>query len=186
MLVPWWLGAALAGELPAGGTAISVEVVGVLAEVTVGRTFRNPLDRPIDADLVVPVPPGAAVDHLELEVGERRITSVVERWDRARATYVVAAEQGRIAGLLEEESAGRLRQRVANVPAGAEVELELRFVVPVERRAGGWELTLPLTTAPRFVVDGGDDVAFTDEAPTDALSVDFRVHAGLPISWLHR
>ena len=181
----WWIAstalAASPGILPAGTTSVQIEVVGALADVRITRGVTNPLDWPIDAELTLPIPPAAAIDRLTVRVADRVLEGYVDDRSAAAQTYQEASAAGQIGALLEEGAPGTVVQRIANVPAGAEVEVEVHLVQPVDRIDGRWELSLPLTVVPRFSVEGDDTLYTSDRGDLD-LSV--RVRGAIPVAWI--
>src|SRR5262245_49341782 len=68
-------------------THIRAQVTGNVARVHVTQTFENPGDEWVEGLYVFPLSVGAAVDELEMLVGERRIRGEIKRKQEARATY---------------------------------------------------------------------------------------------------
>jgi len=54
-------------------TEVTAQVTGNLSRVTVQQTFTNPFDRPLEAVYVFPLPENAAVDDMEIRIGDRVI-----------------------------------------------------------------------------------------------------------------
>ena len=57
-------------RMPLFGTAVTVHVAGVIAEVTVRQTYRNEGTRPIHARYVFPASTRAAVHGLSMTIGD--------------------------------------------------------------------------------------------------------------------
>nr|MBX2801034.1 VIT and VWA domain-containing protein [Myxococcales bacterium] len=176
--------------LPGAQTSMTVHVTGPLASVELHRTFDNPLDWPITAELQVPVPAGAAVDHLTVTVNERVLSTEIRDRARARVDYARALQAGSLATLLEDAAPGLVSQRVANIDPGARVSMELRMVVPVSRTDGVWELAWPMSVTPRFAVDDPRSVPAlyhveASQEHTPGVDVSLTVHGGaLPVAWI--
>jgi len=160
-------------QLPSVKGEVEVEVRGAFADVVVTQTFRNDLDRGVEAIYVFPLPGDAAVRSMTIRSGDRTITAEVARREDARAAYEEAVANGVIAALTEEERANVFTQQVTGIAAGAEVVVELRFDCTVGRWRGGWELALPLVVAPRHVpgTANGEPTRGTGTAP-DTTEVD--------------
>ena len=137
--------------LPAVSSDVRIEVRGPFAEVKVTQTFRNDLDRGVEAVYVFPLPGDASVRSMTIKTGDRTITAKVAARDEARRAYEQAVADGVVAALTEEERANVFTQQVTGIEAGAEVKVELRFDMAVGRWRDGWELVLPLVVAPRHV-----------------------------------
>src|SRR5262245_57123433 len=79
--------------LPALDMKVDLEVTGPLVQGTVRQTFRNPSFQVVDVVYLFPLPDGAAVDSLELQVGDRVIRSEVREREAARAQYDAARRE---------------------------------------------------------------------------------------------
>ncbi|MEZ4240339.1 MAG: VIT domain-containing protein [Myxococcota bacterium] len=155
----------LALSAPAAATTrVRVDVVGPVAEVALSRSFHNPKAVAVDAELLLPVPPGAAIDAVEVTVDGQPFRSSVREAAEAQAVYRAAVAAGTRASLTAQDD-GVLVQNVANVPPGADVDVSVHLVLPVARDAGAWTLTLPLTVSPRFDDDLDVVYAIPPEAP---------------------
>lgn len=136
--------------LPALSTSIDVHVDGPFAEATVTQRFRNPLDHAIEAVYVFPLPDDAAVSSMVIHAGSRTIVAKIEDRRKARERYEAAVAAGATGALLEQERADVFTQAVTAIPPGAEISVELRWDTSVTRKAGVWELALPLVVGPRY------------------------------------
>lgn len=166
------------GALPAIASDAKIEVRGPFAEVVVTQTFRNDLDRGIEAVYVFPLPGDAAVRSMTIKTGGKTISAKVAAREEARRAYEQAVADGVVAALTEEERANVFTQQVTGIEAGAEVKVELRFDMAVGRWRDGWELVLPLVVAPRHVPGEatGDPSHGTGTAPdTDVVDDASRV-----------
>ncbi len=148
-------------------------VRGPFVDAVVTQTFRNDLDRAVEAIYVFPLPADAAVRSMTIKTGDRTITATIAARADARRRYEDAVAAGVAAALTEQERADVFTQAVAGIEPGAEVEVELRFDFALARGRGGWELVLPLVIGPRHVpgaatgepTRGTGSAADTDEAP---------------------
>jgi hypothetical protein len=73
----------------------------------------------------------------------RTVRGTIRRRDQARAVYERAKKRGQLAALLDQERPNLFTQSVANLAAGAVVEVELRYVEALAQRDGGYELVFP-------------------------------------------
>jgi Ca-activated chloride channel family protein len=137
--------------LPLQETAFDTVVVGTVAQTSVIQTFNNPFPDAIEAVYVFPLPHDGAVDDYWIRVGERNIHGVMKTREQARETYEQAREEGRAAGLLEQERPNVFTQSVANIPPGGSIEVEMRVVHPLRQVHGRYELALPTVVGPRFI-----------------------------------
>jgi len=128
-----------------------VRVSGLLAETTLTREFRNTSDSWHEGIFVFPLPERAAVFGLIMTVGERRIVGRIEPRAKARETYEKAKSAGQHAATLEQQRPNLFTSRVANIPPGETVRVEVRYQQPVSYRHGEFELRLPTTLTPRYM-----------------------------------
>ncbi|MCA9490678.1 MAG: VWA domain-containing protein [Myxococcales bacterium] len=178
-------------RLPLRQLSWSVEVSGPLALIELTQTFHNDTDHPIDATYLFPVGPDAVVDGMWMRIGDRTVQSEVERRDRARERFEEARLLGRAAALTEQQRPNVFTQEVANIDAGADIEVTLRLVQPLGRTDGAWELVVPLVVAPRFAEDPdlsevGADYFSAEELREGRFTgvdvdVELAIHAGNPL-----
>ena len=64
--------------LPVIETQVDLSMSGLMIHGRIGQRFHNPTDEVIEAIYVFPLPSRAAVHHMEIRVGDRRIVSVVQ------------------------------------------------------------------------------------------------------------
>jgi Ca-activated chloride channel family protein len=136
---------------PLKHTHVDAEISGFVTRVRVRQTFRNLLDRKIEALYVFPLPPEAAVDGLVMTVGERRIVGQIKPRAEARASYEAAKAAGHVAGLLDQERPNIFTQALANIEPGAQVVIELRYVETLRYDDGVFEFVFPMVVGPRYM-----------------------------------
>ena len=177
---------AAGAPLPLLHTKVDVAISGYVAEVTLEQQFTNPTDAPIEADYLFPLPANAAVDHMDLRIGDRVVHGVVQKRAEAAETYGKAKAEGKRAALLEQQRPNLFTQRVANIPAKARVDVVIRYVHELPFADGQYELTFPMVAAPRFDPKDPSAVLAKPGELRAASSVELAVqlHAGLPIEAL--
>jgi len=141
--------------LPLRHTGVHAALRGHIAAVTVRQRFHNASDHAIEVVYTFPLPENSAVSDMKMIVGDRTIAAEIMRRDEARETYETARETGHTASLLEQERPNVFTQSVANIPAGQDVEVELRYVQTLTYDAGEHELVFPMVVGPRFDPGGG-------------------------------
>lgn len=136
-----------------------VHVSGLLAQTRLTRTFRNASDQWQEGIFVFPLPDKATVYGLRMTIGEREIVGHIEPKAKARQTYERARQAGQHAATLEQHRPNLFTSRVANIPPGESVQVEIRYQQPVAYKHGEFELRLPTTLTPRYMP--GDPLAET-------------------------
>ncbi|SDJ68989.1 marine proteobacterial sortase target protein [Microbulbifer yueqingensis] len=129
----------------------TVRVRGLLAEVELEQVFENASPDWREAVYVVPLPPQAAVNGLEIRVGERRIVGRVRERQQAARIYREARAAGKRAALLEQQRPNLFTSRVANIGPGEKVTAKIRFLAPVAYEGGAFSLRLPTSLTPRYM-----------------------------------
>jgi Ca-activated chloride channel family protein len=187
--------------LPLEHTGVHMDVSGFVASVSVEQTFANPYEEPLEAIYHFPLPANAAVDAMLIRVGERTILGRIERRQRARLIYHAAREAGALAALLEQQRPDLFSQRVANVPPGGSVTVELHYVQILPYDQGAYEVRYPLVTERRAAdptadandagapgeqssLGSGADLAGLESAGfrrPRSVSLDIALDAGVPI-----
>ena len=152
-------------DLPLKHTEVEAEISGYIARVKVKQTFTNPNDQPIEAVYVFPLPQNAAVNDMQIRVGDRVIRGVIKPREEAKKIYDEAKQAGKTAALLEQERPNIFSQSVANIMPGSEIEVEITYddLLPYEQ--GRYELVFPMVVGPRYIPgtpkdkDGGEPVS---------------------------
>lgn len=168
-------------------TSVYAEVAAGLASVEMTQWFANPFDVPIEATYLLPLPEGAAVNHMDLVCGDRVVEGFVMERDEARAAYDAAKQDGRKAALLEQERDNLFRQSIANLCPGEEVEIRLRWVEQVAYEDGIYSWTLPMTVGPRFSppwVEDAERIATPYADDGRRADVTVAIEEGLPVEGL--
>ncbi len=169
--------------LPLISTRVDARISGVVARVTVTQRFDNPHADPIEALYLFPLPSDAAVDDMEMHVGERVIRGRIQRRAQARRAYEEARESGRRAALLEQQRPNLFAQRVANVQPGEHIDVRIQYVQMLPFEDGEYEMVFPMVAPPRY--DPSDPTRVLGEpgevrqANDVALSV--ALDAGMPL-----
>jgi Ca-activated chloride channel family protein len=188
-------------------TEVDAEVSGFLASVTVTQVFENPYTEPLEALYVFPLPEKAAVDGMELVIGERISKGVIQTREQARATYEQAKSEGKTAALLDQERPNVFTQSVANILPGERIRVRIHYVDRLPYESGTYRFTFPMVVGPRYM--GGEALPFRQGEGTSAdttavpdasrisppvlppelraghdIQVNVRLDAGLPIQAL--
>ena len=137
-------------------TELRGEIVGPLASLTVLHTYgynREACDQVLEALYRFPLPGDAAVTGVRVRFGEVEISTRLKPREKAEADYERALKEGRQAALLTRESPSVFTLRVAGIRPDEDVVVETDYVqlARPQARQVGWQLRVPLTTAPRYV-----------------------------------
>jgi Ca-activated chloride channel family protein len=138
-------------EMPLQHTDVKIEVSGFVASTTVTQRYHNPFKKPIEAVYTFPLPNDAAVDDMQMTIGQRTIKGLIKRKKEAREIYERARERGQRASLLEQERPNIFTQSVANIMPGDNIVITIRYVNILRYTEGNYELVFPMVVGPRYI-----------------------------------
>jgi Ca-activated chloride channel family protein len=175
-------------QLPLLKTEAEVRISGFVAEVTLRQEFFNPNHDPVEGVYLFPLPDDAAVDEMEMHIGDRVVRAVIKKKEEAAATYAEAKGEGKRAALLEQQRNDLFVQKVANIPGNEKIDVVIRYVHWLPFADGQYEYRLPMVAPPAF--DPKDLTAVLGKpgelraANEVALTVTLNA-GGLPVENLH-
>ncbi|PHJ62244.1 hypothetical protein VF14_29605 [Nostoc linckia z18] len=184
---------------PLKHTEVLAKVAGNLSRVEVIQSFENPFTQPLEAVYIFPLPDEAAVDDMEIKIGDRTIKGNIKKREEAQQIYEKAKQEGRTAGLLEQERDNIFTQSLANIKPGEQIDVTIRYTESLKFEAGNYEFVFPMVVGPRYIpgtsIDNSGD---TDRVPDASritppvvpegmrsrhdINVIVEIDAGLPIS----
>lgn len=179
---------------PLLSTDVSFRVSGMVARARVVQTFHNASADWVEGIYVFPLPESAAVDRLQLRIGERRVEGEIRERGAARQAYDQARASGRRTALMDQERPNIFTTRVANIGPRELIAVEFEYQQTLRYDNGRYSLRFPMVVGPRYIpgnlkvaaVDGLGWSPNTDQVP-DAARITppvLRPEAGLinPVS----
>ena len=136
---------------PLKQTEVKAKIAGNISRVEVVQKFENPFPESLEAVYVFPLPDEAAVDDMEIKIGDRTIKADIKRRDQAVEIYQRARQEGRTAGLLEQERDNIFTQSLANVKPGEKIEVRIRYTESLKFVGGDYEFVFPTVVGPRYI-----------------------------------
>ena len=136
--------------LPVADVEVELSITGIMSRGRLTQRFVNPTETVIEAVFVFPLPDRAAVHHMEMRIGDRRIVSTIREKEEARKTYEQAKRSGRKASLLDQHRPNLFKTSVANINPGEKIEIFLEYYEELDYVDGRFSLRFPLTFTPRF------------------------------------
>lgn len=136
---------------PTLATDVEIKVNGLLARVQVSQTFTNPTDSWQEGIYVFPLPETAAVDHLQMKIGERIIIGEIKRKAEAKKIYEAAKASGKRATLLEQQRPNIFTSSVANIAPGDSITITIEYQQMVTQVEDEFSLRFPMVVAPRYI-----------------------------------
>ena len=137
-------------QLPLKKTSVQVNIVGVIADITINQVYKNEGENALEAIYTFPASSNAAVYAMEMTIGERIIRAKIEEKQKARNDYEAAKKEGKRASLLEQQRPNVFQMNVANIMPGDEIIVSLKyteFLIPTE---GIYQLIYPTVVGPRY------------------------------------
>jgi len=185
---------------PLKHTEVKAKVSGNVSRVEVTQTFENPFSDPLEAVYVFPLPDEAAVDDMEIKIGDRIIKGNIKKREEAQEIYDRARREGRTTGLLEQERDNIFTQSLANIKPGEKIDVTIRYTDSLKFEGGNYEFVFPMVVGPRYIPGNQSNSSSndTDRVPDASritptvlrpgtrsghdINVSVEIDAGVPIS----
>lgn len=178
-------------QLPLKNTQSEVNIVGVIADVTVHQVYKNEGKHALEAIYTFPTSSNATIYAMEMTIGTRKITARIEEKQKARQEYNQAKTEGKRTSLLEQQRPNVFQMNVANIMPNDEVVVTLRYTELLVPENGVYEFTYPTVVGPRY--SGGSPsnspenkflstpYQHSGEAPFNHFDINIHLSAGMPI-----
>jgi len=163
-------------------TAISGRITGMVASINVRQTFRNQSSDWVNGRYVFPLPSGAAVDSLRIQIGERIIDGIVKEKAAAKKIFENAKRVGKKAGLLEQHRPNLFSIAVVNIGPNEEVIADITFVNTVRYQNNTFSLSLPTTLTPRYVPGAPINLATLNQGINEELTSQLRSQENVQVN----
>lgn len=132
-------------------TDYRVTVSGLIADTRLRQSFENTSQQWREGVFVFPLPENASVYALTMTAGERVIVGEIKERAEAKRQYDQAKKEGRKAARVDQQRPNLFTTRLANIPPGETVSVELHYQQAVRYQSGEFELRLPTTLTPRYM-----------------------------------
>lgn len=129
---------------------VDIAISGITARTTVVQHFINETEQWIEALYVFPLPDESAVDHMQMQIGNRKIIGDIQEKKQARKTYEDAKKAGKKTSLLSQQRPNIFTTAVANIGPGETVTIEIEYQQMVQRRNKVYSLRFPMVVGPRY------------------------------------
>ena len=171
-------------------TKASVNIAGVIADVTIRQVYKNDGKKPLEAIYVFPTSTRAAVYDMVMTIGNRTIQAEIKERNQAQQEYQTAKAEGKRVSLLEQERPNVFQMNVANIQAGDAIEVVLKYTEMLVPEKGTYEFVYPTVVGPRYseATAGTTSAQFVSTpyqkkgtTPLVDFDLDIYLSAGLPI-----
>jgi Ca-activated chloride channel family protein len=171
--------------IPVVSMEVTLSISGPIVRGRLIQSFENPTEETLEAEYVFPLPEGAAVDGLTLQVGDETFIGEIQEKEEARRTYANAKTDGKGAGLVEQDRPNIFRTRVANIPPHASIVVHLYTLDEAEWSEGTFTTTFPTTITARYAP--GDSTACDPVVPDTVarqplVTLHASIDAGIPLA----
>src|SRR5215467_3156821 len=143
------------------------------AKVRVEQVFQNPSPVAMEAQVLFPLPPGAAVSGLTLMAGGKEMPGKLLSKEEARRIYEDIVRRRRDPALLEYMGRDLFQTSVFPVPPNGESTVQIRYSQLLKKDSGLIDFLLPLGTAKHSA------------KPVENLTVVVNVDAAAPIRTIY-
>lgn len=132
-------------------TNVTATISGLVVTTNYVQRFKNTSDHWAEGIYVFPLPTMAAIQEMEMIVGERRIIGEIRERNVAEKLYQQAKSAGKRAAITKQQRDNLFSQKVANIAPHQEIEVRLTFIDAVNYQSGVFEWRLPTTLTPRYI-----------------------------------
>lgn len=154
------------------GMSVKATLKDLVAEFSVEQRYRNDTDTNIEAIYSFPLPLGAVLLGMDVEIGGKSLTGRVVEKKAAVRQYEDAVTDGDSAVMLRESAPGLYTMAVGNLMAGEAAIIRYRYALLLSWQGDRLRLLVPTTIAPRYGNPAHAGLA-PEEIPTASLVVDY-------------
>jgi len=132
-------------------SSVHFSISGIVTQVELTQTFQNQTEDFQEAVYVLPMPDTAAVNEMEMQIGDRVIRAKIKERQAARKVYEQAKAEGKKAALVEQNRPNLYRQSIANIAPGESIVIRLTFIDSIAYDSGEFSYRFPMTLTPRYI-----------------------------------
>ncbi len=142
-------------------TKVDIKVTGIVARTKLTQTFKNDGKNWVNALYVFPLPENAAVDHLLMTVGERKIEGQIKEKFEAKQIYLKAKAQGKRVSIVAQQRPNMFSNSIANIGPGETIEVSIEYQQRLHFNQQQYSLRFPMTVSPRYFPSGASEGQIT-------------------------
>jgi Ca-activated chloride channel family protein len=140
------------------GLKATGELRGLLLEMCVEQSFCNLTDKNVEVVYTFPLPWGAVLLGVDVQLGDLHLTGAVVEKRQAEASYEAALSEGDAAIMLERNRDHSYSLNLGNLAVQEVCVITMRYAQTLQFEQRGLRLLIPTVIAPRYgdaVTDGG-------------------------------
>ena len=179
-------------QLPLKSTSASVNIVGVIADVTIRQEYANTGKNTLEAIYTFPLSTKAAVYALKMKIGKRVIVAKIKEKEKARKEYEKAKSEGNRVSLLEQNRPNVFTMKVANIGVNDVIVVEIQYTELLVPEKGRYSFIYPTVVGPRYSnkneKESGTDDQFIktpytkeSELPSYKFNFNCKINSGIAI-----
>lgn len=178
---------------------VSVQVSGIIAEITVEQEYANNSDLTLNTNYVFPGSSQSAIYYMEMELDGRVIQAKVKEKEEAKQIFETAKKEGKSASLLEQHRPNVFQMNLANIKPKSSVFVRFKYTETLIPTKKTYEFVFPTLVGPRYATRemaakdewvknpfvNKDAANYQGNEPT--FSLNLNLNAGMPINqafWL--
>lgn len=154
------------------GVSVRGRLTETLASIEVEQRYSNPQQHNIEAVYTFPLPMGAVLLDMTVEIADQKLLGQVVEKKAAEQRYEEAITDGNSAVMVQALGNGLYSMNVGNLLAGESAVIRYRYALTLSWQGEQLRLTIPTTIAPRY----GDAAATGLEpwqVPTSSLMAEY-------------
>jgi Ca-activated chloride channel family protein len=157
------------------GVNVQVHLHDLIAEFQVEQSYLNPSNANIETVYTFPLPIGAVLLGLEVEIAGKKLSGRVIERKKAEHDYEDAVTDGNSAVILQETGLGLYTASIGNLMSKESAVIRYRYAVMLSWHGSKLRLLLPTTIAPRY---GNAEAAGIQphQVPTSSLLAEYPFH----------
>jgi cell division protein FtsZ len=162
------------------GVIVRARLHGLMADVEVEQLYQNPHNTNIEAVYTFPLPIGAVLLGLDVEIAGKKLSGQVVEKKQAERNYEDAVTDGNSAVMLEEAGPGLFTASIGNLMANESAVIRYRYGLLLSWQGSHLRFLLPTTIAPRY----GDAEAAglrPHQVPVASLDVEYPLDLAVTI-----
>lgn len=167
-------------------TKVDIKITGIIARTKLTQTFKNAGKDWVNGLYVFPLPENAAVDHLLMTVGERKIEGIIKEKSEAKKIYLQAKAEGKKASLVTQQRPNMFSNSIANIGPGETIEVSIEYQQKLDFDQQQYSLRFPMTITPRYLPSGAikeplPEPEFSHQQNPD-IELQVNLHAGFEVN----
>ena len=158
--------------------AITGELRGAMFEAHVRQTFSNPTNTHAEVVYSFPLPWGATLLGVEVQLGQVKLNGTVVAKAQAAEQYEETLSKGDAAIMLERGNDGNYVLHLGNLAPGEQCLIDMHYGQLLQFEQGGLRLAIPTVIAPRY----GDAIREGGLAPYQVPETDLLTEYGFNLT----